>query len=98
LEELENTLNEIEGRKKTNDIVAFLFSLFGNKQVNGNDALNFQLKLSQNKKMKYVFILFYGSVLYFIAKSMKIKSHKRHLTYTVIEKVLQNMPLLMSNK
>ena len=80
LEELENTLNEIEGRKKTNDIVAFLFSLFGNKQVNSNEALNLQLKLSQNKKMKYVFIIFYGSILYFIAKSMKIKGLKRPLT------------------
>lgn len=98
LEELENTLNEIEGRKKTNDIVAFLFSLFANKQVNSNENLNFQFKLSQNKKMKYVFILFYGSILYFIAKSMKIKGLKRPLTLAFSGNGSKTLGILSANK
>jgi hypothetical protein len=97
LEELENTLNEIEGRKKTNDIVAFLFSLYANKQVNGNDALNFQSKLSQNKKMKYVFIIFYSSILYFIAKSMKIKGLKRPLTLAFSGNGSKTLRILSAN-
>jgi hypothetical protein len=80
LEELESALQEIESQKKSPDIIAFLFTLFANKQVNKNEALNFLFKLSQNKKLKYVFILFYGAILYFIAKSMKTKGLKRPLT------------------
>jgi hypothetical protein len=80
LEELKSTLNEIERRKNSPDIVAFLFALFANKQVNDNEALNFLFKLSQNKKMKYTFIMFYGAIIYFIAKSMKTKGLKRPLT------------------
>jgi hypothetical protein len=78
--ELAKILAEVESHKKSNDIVALLFSLFTNKEVNGNDALNFMLKLSQNKKLKYIFILFYGAIFYFIAKSMRVKSLKRPLT------------------
>ncbi|MDR0873391.1 MAG: hypothetical protein LBN27_08000 [Prevotellaceae bacterium] len=80
LQELESTLKEIESRKNSSDIVAFLFSLITNKQVNKNQALDFLLKLSQNKKMKYIFIIFYGAILYYIAKSMKAKGLKRPLT------------------
>jgi hypothetical protein len=98
LEELENTLNEIEGRKKTNDIVAFLFSLFANKQAKSNPNLDFQFKLSQNKKMKYVFILFYGAILYFIAKSMKIKGLKRPLTLAFSGNGAKTLRILSANK
>jgi hypothetical protein len=79
-EELARILDEIERKKKSTDIVAFLFSLFTNKEVKGNEALNFMLKLSQNKKLKYVFILFYSAILYFIAKSMHTNLLKRPLT------------------
>jgi hypothetical protein len=97
LEELESALQEIESQKKSPDIIAFLFTLFANKQVNGNDALNFLLKLSQNKKIKYVFILFYGAILYFIAKSMKAKGLKRPLTLAFSGNGSKTLRIVSSN-
>jgi hypothetical protein len=78
--ELAHVLKTIANRKKSTDIVAFLFSLYTNKETKGNDALDFVLKLSQNRKLKYVFVLFYGAILYYIAKTMKAKSLQRPLT------------------
>lgn len=80
LGDLVSTLKQIERHKNSTDIIAFLFSLVANKKVGKNEELNFLFKLSQNKKLKYVFIVFYGSILYFIAKSMKNKGLKQPLT------------------
>ena len=79
LEELSLALKQVEGRKHSPDIIAFLFSLANNKKVKSNDALNFLKKLGQNEKMKYVFILFYGAILYYVAKTMKANNVKRPL-------------------
>ena len=77
--ELQQVLKQIELQKKSPDIIAFLFSLIGDK-VNKNPSLNFLQQLSRNDRMRYVFIIFYASILYFIAKSMKIKGLKKPLT------------------
>ncbi|GHV64026.1 hypothetical protein FACS1894199_01310 [Bacteroidia bacterium] len=79
LDELSNALTQIAGWKRSPDIIAFLFSLINNKNVDGNNALNFLQKLGQNGKMKYTFILFYGAILYYVAKTMKAKNVKRPL-------------------
>jgi len=52
--------------------VAFLFSLVGDK-VKSNKELDFLRKLKGDDRMRYVFIIFYGSILYFLAKAMKAK-------------------------
>jgi len=79
LEELSLALKQVEARKHSPDIIAFLFSLINNKKVNDNDALNFLKKLGQNEKMKYVFILFYGAILYYVAMTMKANNVQRPL-------------------
>jgi len=79
LKALTEALNQIETQKKSSDIVAFLFSLIGDK-VKNNASLNFLEKLSGNDRLRYVFIVFYGAILYFIAKSMKAKGLKKPLT------------------
>jgi hypothetical protein len=68
--ELSQALTQIESQNKSSDIIAFLFSLIGDK-VKNNPELNFLQKLSNNDRLRYVFIVFYASILYFIAKSMK---------------------------
>jgi hypothetical protein len=73
LDELKNALDSIAAKKISSDIVAFLFALSSNRQVNNNENLNFLKQLSDNEKLKYVFVLFYSAILYFIAKAMKIK-------------------------
>ena len=72
LSELQRALSQIEDQGKSSDIVNFLFSLVGNR-VDNNKELDFLRKLSNDDRMRYVFIIFYGSILYFIAKAMKSK-------------------------
>jgi len=72
LQELSQALSQIEEQNKSSDIIAFLFSLVGDK-VKNNPELNFLQKLSSNGRLRYTFIVFYASILYFIAKSMKAK-------------------------
>lgn len=79
LQELTQALSQIEAQKKSSDIAAFLFSLIGCK-VKSNPSLNFLEKLISDDKMRYVFIVFYSSILYFIAKSMKARGLKKPLT------------------
>jgi len=97
LSELEFTLNQIENRKHSPDIIAFLFSLINNKKVKGNDALNFLQKLSHNKKLKYVFILFYASIIYYIAKAMKSKGLKKPLTIAFTGNGSKTLSVLSTN-
>lgn len=79
LEALSSALTQIEEQQKSSDIVAFLFSLVGEK-VGGNRGLNFLNKLESDDKLRYVFIIFYGSILYFVAKAMKLKGLQKPKT------------------
>jgi hypothetical protein len=97
LQDLAATLQQIERHRNSPDIIAFLFSLIGNKKVKGNEALDFLKKLSNNRKFKYVFILFYGAILYFIAKSMKTKGLKRPLTLAFSGNGAKTLRVLSAN-
>lgn len=77
--QLLQALKQIEEQGKSSDIVTFLFSLVGDK-VDNNKELDFLRKLSDDDKMRYVFIIFYGSIFYFIAKAMKSKNLKKPKT------------------
>jgi hypothetical protein len=77
---LAEVLKNIESKKKSSDIIAFLFSLTHNPEVKGNDSLNFLSQLTNDDRMRYVFILFYGAILYYIAKVMKAKGLEKPLT------------------
>jgi hypothetical protein len=70
---LNSVLEAIEGRKSSTDIVAFLFSLAHNLEVKGNKQLDFLEQLSRDQQMRYVFIVFYGAIFYYVAKAMKAK-------------------------
>jgi hypothetical protein len=75
---LKDTLNafqEIMNCDNSSDIAAFFFSLAGNAAVVRNRIpLDFMGMLCNDSKMKYVFIVFYGSVIYHIAKLIKAKN------------------------
>lgn len=79
LQELLQSFNQIEEQQKSTDIIAFMFSLVGNK-VNNNKELDFLRKLSGDDRMRYVFIFFYGAILYFIAQAMRAKGLKKPKT------------------
>ena len=82
LNTLQNALEDIVTQKKSSDIVAFFYALSNNKDVKKQDitALDFHDKLSNDDCLKYVFVVFYASLLYFIAKEMKAKGLKKPLT------------------
>jgi hypothetical protein len=75
LVDLDKAFAGILDKKKSSDIIAFFFSLAGNKQVTNLNvnSLNFLQKLSDNKQLKYVFVLFYASIVYHVACTMKAK-------------------------
>ncbi|MBQ8761003.1 MAG: hypothetical protein IJZ06_06240 [Bacteroidales bacterium] len=82
LNTLSNALDDIVVQKKSSDIVAFFYALSNNKEVKKKNitALDFQDKLSNDDCLKYVFVMFYTSLLYFIAKEMKSKGLRMPLT------------------
>ena len=70
-----NAFQEIMNCDDSSDIAAFFFSLASNASVVKNRIpLDFMDMLANDPKMKYVFIVFYGSVVYHIAKMMKSKN------------------------
>lgn len=80
-QDLVQSLNQIVNNGKSSDIIAFFFSLQG-PRVNNNEALDFLTKLQNDDNLRYVFILFYGSILYFVAKSMLANGLKKPATIT----------------
>lgn len=82
LNTLSNALEDIVAMKKSSDIVAFFYALSNNKEVKKQNitALDFQDKLSNDDCLKFIFVMFYTSLLYFVAKEMKAKGLKMPLT------------------
>ena len=74
LKDAQNAYEEIMKSDNSCDIAAFFFSLASNASVvNNRIPLDFLEMLSNDPKMKYVFIVFYGSVIYHVAKILKAK-------------------------
>lgn len=74
LNDLERTFNQIFSRKKSEDLIAFFFSLEKNKTVIREKVpLSFNSFLSTDNELKIVFITFYTSLIYHIANLMKVK-------------------------
>lgn len=97
LEDFASSLRQIGQKGNSPDIIAFLFSLSGNKDLKEIDKLNFLKELSKNKKFKYVFIMFYGAILYYIAKTMKIKGLKQPLTLAFSGNGAKTLDILSPN-
>lgn len=72
--DIKDAFKAIQNRENSNDIIAFFFSLSTNKVIKDkNVPINFLSMLSSNDKYKYVFIVFYGAILYYVANMMKAK-------------------------
>ena len=79
---LQSAFNTIEKSKNSSDITAFFFALSQNHEVKSKNipSLNFLDKLQDNEQFKYVFVVFYSAVLYYVAKVMKAKNLGMPLT------------------
>ena len=71
--ELELVYDKILNSGKSEDIIAFFFSLEGNKDVNKKLPYHFSQMLAKDKKMQMVFVIFYIALIYHLAKMMKAK-------------------------
>ena len=80
LESLKKIMDEIIWQGHSPDIIAFLFSLASNQSTKDNESLNFLKLLAADDYFRYAFIIFYGSIFYFIAKTMKAKDLAKPLT------------------
>ena len=100
LKELKNAFEGILNKKESSDIIAFFFSLAGNKEVVNKDlkSLNFLQMLSDNKQLKYVFILFYTSIVYHVACTMKAKGLQAPLTIAFSGNGSRTLDVLSSDK
>ncbi|MDP4268725.1 MAG: hypothetical protein Q8909_01230 [Bacteroidota bacterium] len=100
LEELQHVFNEIASKKDSSDIIAFLFSLSSNKHVKEANirSVDFLQKLSDDDDLKYVFILFYSSILYYVARSIKAKGLQMPLTIAFSGNGSKTLSVLSSDK
>lgn len=69
--ELNGILDDITAKKKSEDINAFLFSVINNKVVAGNDVFSYNLRLNEDGERKIIFIYFYATLIYYVARMMK---------------------------
>lgn len=68
--ELNGILDDITGKRKSEDINAFLFSVINNKVVGGNDVFSYNMRLNEDGTRKIVFIYFYVTLIYYVASVM----------------------------
>ena len=69
--ELNGILDDITAKGKSEDINAFLFSVFDNKAVQGNDVFSYNLRLNEDSQLKIVFLYFYAAIIYYVARVMQ---------------------------
>lgn len=75
MNDIKDAFKAIQNGENSNDIIAFFFSLSMNKAIRDrNVPIDFLSMLSSNDKYKYVFIVFYGAILYYVANMMKAKN------------------------
>lgn len=75
--ELLGILDDIVSKRKSEDINAFLFSVINNKIVNGNDVFSYNMRLNEDGWRKIIFIYFYVTLIYYVAKMMKHRSMEK---------------------
>lgn len=99
LSDVLKAFEEIEKSEKSNDIIAYFFSLANNKIIKDKSIpLNFIDMLSKNDKYKYVFIIFYGAVLYYVARMMKAKGLSMPQTLAFSGNGSKTLCVLSNNK
>ncbi len=116
LYDLTAVMKEITEEQSSEDIIAFYFSLENNKLIrdrNLQSNLSFNEKLANDDDLKIVFLIFYSSIIYHLAKLMKTKEMKapRYITFSgtgskvisIIDRgidlnVLQNLTKLIFEK
>ncbi|RRC99516.1 hypothetical protein [Prevotella sp. OH937_COT-195] len=72
--ELNGILDDITEKRKSEDINAFLFSVENNKATKNNPVFSYNELLNTDSARKLIFIYFYVTLIYYVAKMMKKKN------------------------
>lgn len=83
--DLIKVLEEIKDSGKSDDIIAFFFSIEKNQKIQEQEIpISFSKELSLNDDFKIIFILFYAALVYHIAKLMKKEGYNspRYITFS----------------
>ena len=82
---LSNLLTNIK-EDENSDMASFFFSLAQNEMLKdvSRDKIDFNTILKKDEKQKLIFVLFYASIIYHLAKIMKAKGMNmpRHITFS----------------
>jgi hypothetical protein len=71
--DLMKVLDSIKEKNKSEDIIAFLFSLENNYRVRDANLFSFNGLLAEDKDYKIIFLYFYSAIIYHVAQLMKTK-------------------------
>jgi hypothetical protein len=75
VKDLRDIFYSIRDTNHSEDLVAFFFSLDDNKTLKEkNISIRFSEKLTNNREFKFIFFVYYTSIIYHIAKLMKAKN------------------------
>jgi hypothetical protein len=66
-------LDSIKDKNKSEDIIAFLFSLEKNYRIRDANLFSFNALLAEDKDYKIIFLYFYSAIIYHVAQLMKTK-------------------------
>ncbi len=82
---LKEVLNTLRNKKVSTDIIAFFFSLASNPDIfKRNCKIDFGQMLADDKRCKYIVILFYVAIMYHVANIMHSKglAMPRHIAFS----------------
>jgi hypothetical protein len=83
--DLQFVFEQLIEKETSADIIAFFFSIENNRKVKEKEiSLSFNRMLAEDNNLKIIFILFYSSLIYHIAKIMNLKGLEspRYITFS----------------
>ncbi len=82
--DLMKVLNSIKDKNKSEDIIAFLFSLENNYRIRDANLFSFNALLAEDKDYKIIFLYFYSAIIYHVAQLMKTKLPDTELPKNIV--------------
>ncbi|MCW3105725.1 MAG: hypothetical protein JWQ09_231 [Segetibacter sp.] len=77
IQDMVDVMNDINNTQHSENIIAFFFSIATNKKIKDNKfPISFQELIKDDEELRVLFLLFYSSIIYHLAKLMKAKGFK----------------------
>jgi len=77
IQDMVDVMNDINNTQHSENIIAFFFSIASNKKIKDNNfPISFQDLIADDEELRVLFLLFYVSIIYHLAKLMKAKGFK----------------------